>query len=486
MKIARAFTLLPWLVACGNPLAPGSPTAPRQPGQCVSFDADAPCLPDDPPGLLRIGDGRFSKGSAGPTGQGRGRVITVTSTRGDYSTGSVLWAQSEAQEPNGGPYKIVIPPTLHGTIELQERWVVRAPYGTIDCSQAPSDFAITMRCAGPCERFDEAGPLIGSTHDVVVHGCRGHGDFDPADPQVPTNDLSVIGVTFNSVPVRYAWDPLWANKTADERKIAHDILWSRNSADLCRDDCGIAFDGVRDWSAVGWLITRSWHPMTWGGIKPWGFGEHGARRRLTLAYSVFDQVGSRAPRVTEAVDDYRIVRTICSRLAKWVVGDTGQYVNPNTCVWLEDDYAEHRNGHILGNLEVRDAQAVPQPDSGAGACTVGSSGAVGSAGCERCGNCSVPPTDYARCNPAIRNQTFLVLRNQWVASDCTTNPPGWDGVIQRQQDGWFSRVLQRRVPPVPTIPELAWEQVLDMVGPPNRNAREQAVIDFLKARLPAS
>lgn len=454
-----------------SPSPSPSPNPSPQPGQCISFDADAPCLPDDPPGLLRVGDGRFAKGSAGPTGQGRGQLIMVTSLKGDASPGTIRWALGQIR----GPAKIQISPNLHGTVELEDRAVIRTPYTTFDCGPAPSDFAITMKCTGPngnCVRYDEAGPLVGSTHDVIVHGCRGEGDFDPLRPQVPTNDLSVFA-TFNSVPVQYPWDDKWASKTPDQRKIAKDILWSRNSADLCRDDCLIAFDGVQDFSVVGNMVTRSWHPTTAGGIKPWGFGDYGARKFLTWAYNIWDEVGSRAPRITEAVWDWRYIRNIISRRTSYVTV-AGQRISPNAGLWLEDDYYEHDLGHVLGNLEIPG----PNMDPIGGGCVVGSSGAVGNAGCEHCGNCGGDPTKYAVCNPNIMQPgkvaRFLVLRNQWVSSDCITNPPGWDGVIRREPGR----------PAVPTIPELAWGQVLAMIGPMNLNAREQAVIDFIKAQLP--
>jgi hypothetical protein len=440
--------------------------APPEGGPCVG---EGPCLPDDPPGLERSGDGRFAKGSSGPDGRGRGRVITVTSLKGDRSKGSLLWANDQVR----GPSKIVISPSLHGTIALEQRLVIRAPYVTVDCSQAPADFAITMKCSGPrgeCKRYDEAGPLVGSTHDVIIYGCRGFGDFDPTRPQVPANDLSVFA-TFNSKPVKYPWDDKWDAKTPEERKIAHDILWDRMSADLCRDDCLIAFDGVRDFSVLRSLVSRSWHPTTAGGIKPWAFGDSGSRHRLTWAYNVWDEVGSRAPRITEAVRDWRYIRNIISRRTSYVTV-AGQRISPNAGLWLEDDYYEHDLGHVIGNLEIPG----PNMDPIGGGCVVGSSGAV----CEHCGNCkkpdgtSVPPTDYAKCNPKLARARFLVRDNTW-SGDCVTNPPGWEGVIRRREG----------MPPLPVMDAgRPWTQVLDEVGPPNRNPREQAVVDWIKARLP--
>jgi hypothetical protein len=111
-----------------------------------------------------------------------------------------------------------------------------------------------------------------------------------------------------------------------------------------------------------------------------------------------------------------------------------------------------------------------------GGCVVGSTGAV----CEHCGNCkkpdgtSVPPTDYSKCNPNMVRARFLVRDNAW-SGDCVTNPPGWEGVIRRREDQ----------PPLPAMDAgRPWKQVLDEVGPPNRNPREQAVVDWIKARLP--
>jgi hypothetical protein len=157
-------------------------------------------------------------------------------------------------------------------------------------------------------------------------------------------------------------------------------------------------------------------------------------------------------------------------------------------LWLEDDYPEHDNGIITGNAEVIDHNCAEGEfntcsDPIGGGCVVGSTGGQGPRACEHCGNCGVPPSDYSKCNPNIAGNLthFFVARNTWTG-DCISNPLGWNGVFVRQPDRWGSTVRPLRAQP--NLPELPWEEILSWVGPVNRNAREQAVIDYIKSRLP--
>ena len=100
---------------------------------------------------------------------GRGGEILFVTNLNDSGPGSLR----EALEKTSGPRFIVV--KTSGVIQLTSRILVRNPYVTLACQTAPGLVVI------------KGAPLIISTHDVIIRGCR----IRPADdPNV--GELSTI------------------------------------------------------------------------------------------------------------------------------------------------------------------------------------------------------------------------------------------------------------------------------------------------------